>query len=223
MNTAHQFELMKAQETSQTMFQDALKAENQHFFPFYFLQTFYLKKDGSTGERIRCASCGEPIDGNDAGYYTGYVLIVEKGAMPCCYDTGSCMRMGVPAGTHIWRYEDQRHGQPKPLLLPENATVEMRGVWQMWFGGCENRYRIMKHKQVDWNEFKETCHVSEAGGRSFEGPEGDLLWWEDQKLRLSKTIMRDDSDAVFTLTQPAIVKIVNEMLFNMRFKQLSLF
>ena len=48
-----------------------------------------------------------------------------------------------------------------------------------------------------------------------------LIQWK--KLRLSKTIMRDDSDAVFTLTQPAIVKIVNEMLFNMRFKQLSLF
>lgn len=220
MNTAHQFELMNAQTPCSVMFNEAIKPENQHFFPFYFYLTFYMKKEA--GEKLKCATCLGEDEGNDAGYYGGVVLVQGKGAIPTYHCCARCAKVAA-ASFELWRYEDQRHGQPKPLELPENATVEMRGVWQMWFGGRENRYRIMKHNQVEWNEFKETCHVSEAGGCTFEGPEGDLLWWEDQKLRLSKTIMRDDSDAVFTLTQPAIVKIVNEMLYNMRFKQLSLF
>lgn len=220
MNTAHQFEMMIAQTTCDVMFNEAMNPENQHFFPFYFYSTFYMKKEA--GEKLKCETCGEIDEGNGLGYYDGVVLVAKKGAIPTYFCCIKCLlRSALPV--EVWSYANQRHGQPKPLELPENANVEMRGVWQMWFGGCENRYRIMKHKQVDWNEFKETCHVSEAGGCTFEGPEGDLLWWEDQKLRLSKTIMRDDSDAVFTLTQPAIVKIVNEMLYNMRFKQLSLF
>lgn len=219
----HQFELMKAQETSQTMFRDALSVENQHFFPFYFLQTFYINKYGSTGERIRCASCGEPIDGNYAGYYTGSVLIVEKGAIPTCYCTSSCMRMGVAAGTHIWKYEDQRHGQPKPLTLQPDASLEMRMIWELFFTHKQSRYRIMKYKKIDFEIFKEVCDPGESHGCTYRGPEAKFIYYHEQKLEISNTTCFADPNPVCSITSAGIVKTINEMLYNMRFKQLSLF
>lgn len=188
---------------------DYMQPENRHFYPFYVFDNFEVKND----EPVYCDYCGCLLDGNGL-YATAYFVFESDNDIRVCCNIHKCH----PA--KVWDFHDQKHGQPEPLKLPEQSTIQQRMVFHYFFSGKSYRYEVMKYKRIDEKLLFEICHPSEAGGGTYEHDGARFIQWKSKKLIISKDF---DSPAICTLTVPQIVNIVNELLASMNCMQLKLF
>ncbi len=192
---------------------DALKPENQNFFPFALHEIFH-----SIDDKLICDYCGgSDFSGNSAGYYSACIVFQGKGKEPnvCC-----CLKTCTNSPGKMWRYEDQVYGQSKPLSIPNGATLAWQMVFDRWFCGTSNRFKIMQYTQINFDIFKKICQPSSFEGGSFKKA---YLYYNGQKLIYSSEIRKDEKAIIKALSNSEIVDIINEMLSAMRFVQLKLF
>lgn len=188
--------------------QEFMNIDTHHFYPFYVFLNWEVEKN----EPIYCDYCGELINGN-GNYSCDYFIFENANDIRIC-----CSRKCMTG--HVWDYNCQYYGQSQPLCLPQNSTIEQRMVYYTWFGSCSASYHVMKYSKIDINQFKEIVSLSEASGGTYNHDDARFIEFRNNKLSIFKDF--DDSH-ICTITLSQIVKVVNQMLLEMKVKQLSLF
>ncbi len=171
----------------------------------------------SINDKLLCDYCGrQEFYGNSAGYYWADIVFPAKGADPkVCCSLNDCPN----SPGKMWEYNDQLHGQYKPLSIPEDAPLSWQMVFRRWFNGS-TRFAIMKYAKVDFEVFKKVCQPSSYEGGSFKD---GYNYYNGDRLIYTSEFRKDEKSIVLALTNADIINTINEMLSAMRFVQLKLF
>lgn len=180
--------------------------ENQKFFPFYVFESWEVSKNNP----VHCDYCGEIIRGNDN--YSSNWFVFESSTVVKIACSRACM------GDGVWEFHHQIHGQPKPLVLPEVFMPEHELVYHHFL--YQKRYEIL-----NYNGFKTWADLAKVidtdwGGGSYK--EGLFCLWEDSHL-FTYSYDNGHSTKHIILSKADILRIVNELLFSFKNKQLTLF
>ena len=147
-------------------------------------------------------------------YDTAYFVFESDNDIRVCCNIHKCHR------GKVWDFHHQKHGQPEPLTLSKQSTIQQRMVFNYFFSCRSSRYEVMKYKRIDRKILLKICQPSEACGCSYGHDGARWIEWKSKKLSIIKDY---DSPEICTLTMPQIVSIVNELLTAMSCEQLSLF
>lgn len=180
--------------------------ENQKFFPFFVFTNWEVSRNNP----VYCDYCANLIIGN--GNYSSDYFVFENSETVKIVCSKACM------GDGVWCFHDQKHGQPKPLLLPQPCMPEHELVYHHFVWAV--RYEILNHNGFkSWSDLAKVIKTNWGGGSYKDGlcclyESGRLFTYSYDGDKVKKHI---------DLSQTDILRIVNELLFSNKYKQLTLF
>ena len=187
---------------------------NDHkIFPLHFWTSFHRFESipdapfTRTLDVLKCDYCGYVHETNWSGYYCGYVVFTAPGV-----ESFACRKKCLPRGSMDWA--NQQHGHHKPMTLGKYKDSIPHLMVSRLFFYESTWYQLWNINRFEWRE-KEKIGYNEACGGTFE--KGQIHY------NSGKMVYTIGENVIKVLTISDIVNVVNDIIIENRFKQLTLF